>query len=204
MQSFIAALYANGKCVTGSNHGDAFSKLKERDKDGCTSGFLDQHTGKFIADDKAAFFMKQIFCIRHAEYSTPFLTAKGLTQARHAAEFLSQLDLTEYSAFASPYRRCQQTAAIIGAFTGLRFLTLDWLGEQAGQETLADLKKRVETGIESLPEKNILITHFDVIVEAVQIATGQTPLDNWRIPHASVTYLDRCRSVWVGRQIKGE
>ncbi len=199
----VAALYADGKCVTGVNHGDAFSKLSEREKDICTSGFYDPATGRFDSEDCEAFYVKQLILIRHAEYETPFLTKRGLTQARNTALFLSQLDLDSYSFFASPYRRCQQTAAVIAGFVGARFETLDTLCEQGSGQTSGEFRGQAQKCLDSLPNFSVCVTHCDVAAEIVYLATGQCD-EGWRIPHGSVTYLDRRKLVWVGRQIGEE
>lgn len=67
MQKYIAALYSNGRVVTGCNHGDAFSKLSCSEQDGSVeSGFYEPETGRFFTEEYD-FYLKQIFLIRHGE-----------------------------------------------------------------------------------------------------------------------------------------
>ena len=195
-----AALYSNGRCVTGVNHGDAFSKLREKDKDDCTSGFLDPATGRFVTDGDESFYLKELLLVRHGEYESPFLTDRGIAQARNTGVFLSQLNLDGYSFFASPYRRCQQTAAILAGFCGVRFATLDCLGERAAGEGDERFLGRVRGCLDGLPEKNLLVTHCDVAGGVTRLAAGRHDAD-WLVPHGSVTYIDRRRVVWVGRKL---
>ncbi len=197
-----AALYTNGRCVTGVNHGDAFTKLTEREKDDCTSGFYDQSTGRFVSEDAGAFYVKRVILVRHGEYETPCLTKLGLTQARNTALFLSQLDLNGYTFLSSPYRRCQQTAAVIAGFTGHPFVTLEALGEQTFGQTVADFKGRVRECLDALPNFAVCVTHSDVVWEGIQLTCGATSVD--LIPYGSVTYIDNGRPVWVGRRMGEE
>lgn len=200
--SYIAALFANGKVVTGITHGDAYTKLAPDEQNSCTSGFLDQTTGRFVTEDENTMCIcKKMVFIRHAEYNTPFLTCNGLHQAKRTAEFLSTLDLSEFVAFSSPYRRCQQTSAIIGAFTDIRFNTEPALGEQHENENSPEFHCRLNTFLDKLPWKSIMITHCDVIAEMTSLSTGNNTVGSCRIPYGSLTYVNQGHIIWFGRNL---
>lgn len=51
MESKVAALYCNGRLVTGRSHLDAWEQLSEEEKEGqITSGFFDLDTKEFMSD----------------------------------------------------------------------------------------------------------------------------------------------------------
>ena len=51
MESKIAALYCNGRLVTGRSHLDAWEQLSEEEKEGqITSGFFDLDSKEFMSD----------------------------------------------------------------------------------------------------------------------------------------------------------
>jgi hypothetical protein len=51
MESKVAALYCNGRLVTGRSHLDAWEQLSEEEKEGqITSGFFDLDSKEFMSD----------------------------------------------------------------------------------------------------------------------------------------------------------
>lgn len=51
MESKVAALYCNGRLVTGRSHLDAWEQLSEEEKEGqITSGFFDLNSREFMSD----------------------------------------------------------------------------------------------------------------------------------------------------------
>ena len=78
------ALFANGKVVTGNNHGDAFSKLNVLEQEGSiTSGFIDSDLNKFVSDDQEI-YLKEILLLRHAhvdDYFDPGISGLGYSQS---------------------------------------------------------------------------------------------------------------------------
>jgi hypothetical protein len=114
---YIAALYADGKVVTGNHHGDAFRKLSLEEQEGqITSGFLDPITGKFISDE-GEFFAKNLILIRHAhacDYFDPGISGLGYSQCERMVNFLRDtFDLHDYQGFASCCNRTRETAEFI-------------------------------------------------------------------------------------------
>lgn len=122
-----AALYVHGRVVVGFNHGDAFGKLTENEKDEeIVSGFFDSETEEFdggVATEH--FFDKEILLIRHATVEDkppdPNLTPIGVEQAQQVACTLSRFDLSEYTAIVSPFLRCLQMANILQQILQIKF-----------------------------------------------------------------------------------
>ena len=149
MARYIAALYSNGRVVTGNHHGEAFEKLTAEEQNGdLHSGFLDPHTGKFISDN-AEFYTKYFILVRHGETTggpDSSLCEIGEAQIIKLSEHLLTQELEEFVAFVSPYQRCLETAAIISDITGIKFsINLD-IREKVPQE------EQVESHIEEFPQ----------------------------------------------------
>lgn len=203
MKRYIAALYTNGKMVTGCNHGDAFSKLSVAEQDGdLESGFYDPETGKFFTDD-CEFYMKQILLVRHGEAEgccpEDDLTEIGILQARKTAEFLCQnYDLAEFEAFSSPYLRCRRTADIIARITGLTFCTDVRICERGEEEEACDFVSRIDDTLIHSPAKTIFISHSDFIVNFAERAVRQRITECERMPGGAVTFIDAKRLVCCG------
>ncbi len=193
----IAALYTAGKVVTGCHHGDAFSKLTEDEKDSpMRSGFIDPETLKFISDD-CEFYLKKILMFRHAEAAGQdwncSITQIGRSQAEKAAAFVV-CNFSDYEMFASPYKRCYETAEIISRkVTGLADLQ-----KQRPDESVKSFASRVGHVLETLPEKSIVISHCDFIISMAQLATCNVDMPG-RMPNCSSTYIDNHEVVWVAR-----
>lgn len=205
MKKYIAALYANGRVVTGCNHGDAFSKLSVMEQDGdLESGFYDPETGKFFTEEYE-FYMKQILLIRHGEATgccfDDDLTEIGVLQARKAAEFLCQnYDLAEFEAISSPYLRCRRTADIIARITGLTFSTDQRVRERGDDEGSDTFLARIHEALAHSSSKTIYISHSDFIVNFAEQAVRHRITDCERMPGGSVTFIDAKRLVCCGRE----
>lgn len=204
----IAALYANGKVVTGAHHGDAFGKLSEKDKNGeITSGFLDA-TGHFISDD-TKFYVKQVVLIRHGDIALgndPGITPVGRSQSESTANFLLSKvsDITSFQGFCSPRRRCQETAGILSDVTKIKFAVNIDLQDQKEGENVEKYVDRINGVLKNLPSKSVIISHCNFIMNLAQLASGVddiTACSNWHsITYASVTYVDQNKLKWIGKR----
>lgn len=205
MRKYIAALYSNGKLVTGCNHGDAFGKLSDEDRDGeIESGFFDEQTGRFFTEEYD-FYLKNLYMVRHgeAEYPNGGLTSVGFAQAHRVADFLGRYDLSDFVGYVSPYQRCLQTAEIISKTTGIRF-TVDvnvrericheehvwsesmdypqfsWGSEISWgfvPENQRQFQSRISAALASLQAKAVVVSHCDFIVGLTQQAIGKSLAD---------------------------
>lgn len=222
MRSYIAALYSSsGRVVTGHNHGEAFGKLNEDEKNGdICSGFLDSD-GRFLTED-CKFFAKHAYLIRHGEceekYDAP-LCDRGAEQICKLARHLASLELNDFNGIVSPYRRCLQTAKIISDETGIQFSIecdvrekvqtreevcalinefpnfkwpeqSNWLFEP---EDINQFFSRILNVLKKMPERVLIVSHSDFILNFSQEATGQdiTKHESWNstLPHGSMTVL---------------
>ncbi len=164
----IAALYVHGRIVTGTHHGDAFSKLTIEEKTQIIcSGFLDEEHHKFIGEDKEI-FVKEIVLIRHAnvdDSEDPSVTDQGRSQIKRAANFLNDhMDLSDFQGFNSPIKRCQQTADEFSKELNVFFKPETSLIESASPRMLLAF-------LNNLPCKSLLITHCDIISSLVYLTT---------------------------------
>lgn len=196
MSKYIAALYAEGRVVTGVNHGDAFSKLSENEQDGqIESGFLDPTTGRFFTEEYD-FYLKQIYLIRHGEaegqHYHACLTEWGRQQSACCAEFLSTQPLSGFQLFCSPLDRCIQTAEIISEITCLPFETSSNLRKQEDEENDRDFVRRIDESLMEIPPKCLLISHSDFILTFIREAVGAQFLEEYRsgVPNAGVMMID--------------
>jgi broad specificity phosphatase PhoE len=213
---YVAALYLNGKVVTGHNHGDAFNKLSPDDQEkDLQSGFLDPRTGKFILEDNSQFYLKRILLIRHAqpsdEFPDPGISEIGHMQCKRVANFImARFNLSQFKVFSSPVRRCRETMESI--FENIRIekcIDPCYLSRVENESTV-DFVKRIQHVLEILPERSIIVTHCDFIVNISQISlTSSDPAlfcqihcedCRWgcRISCGSVTYLKHNRPIFVG------
>lgn len=199
VKKYIAALYSNGKMVTGSNHGEAFGKLSLADQDGSIdSGFYDPETGKFFTEE-FDFYIKQIFLIRHAEAIDDHLTKNGISQARRTAQFLcDNYDLSEFDAINSPQPRCQHTAQIISNTTGLTFHSDPNYKERMDEETPTEFLQRIELALTSSPSRALIVTHSDVIVNFTERAIRHR-ISECMLASASLTFIDEKKLVFYGK-----
>lgn len=190
MGKYIAALFANNRAVTGLNHGDAFSKLSSQERDGdIESGFIDTETGKFFSDN-VKIYLKQVYLLRHGEATgqgyEDKLTKFGIIQSHVLAETISDKNISEFEFFSSPFLRCKQTAEIIEEKTGLEFCAKTEMRKQDFDETPDHFCERITDLIETLPEKSIMVTHSDVIINVVAQMVGAIVKC---VPNCSISYV---------------
>ncbi len=204
MNKYVAALYSNGRMVTGSNHGDAFSKLSVMEQDGeMESGFYDPSTGRFFTEEYD-FYLKQILLVRHGEPSGTHpdadLTDAGVRQIHRTAQFLCQhFDLSQFETISSPHFRCRRTADIISRTTGVNFSTDQQLREREIPENARTYSERIGKALGDSPVKAIYVSHADFIVNFAERAVGRRITECGRMPHGSVTFIDARRLVWCGK-----
>jgi len=231
MRKYVAAFYSNGKLVTGINHGEAFGKLTLLEQDSeLDSGFFDPDSGRFFTEEYE-FYLKQLYLVRHAEAADSFnapITEVGTNQAHRTADYLGQIDLADFEALCSPYRRCLQTANIIANKTGLQFtvrtdlreklispeklnsLALEfpqfkWPKESVWQfdaESVTEFMDRIDHVLLQMPVKCVLVTHCNVILNLAQEAIGGDVTESWNncLPGASLTMIDSRKLICLGRE----
>jgi broad specificity phosphatase PhoE len=199
---YIAALYTGGKVVTGCNHGEAFGKLTEDEKNSklLHSGFLDQKSLKFITED-CEFYLKKLIMLRHGDsvgkWDSP-ISDLGRNQAKLAAAFLVTLNLKGYVGLCSPLRRCVETAKVMESVCGIKFMTNDYLLKQGDKESNEGFLDRVKTVLEHLPEKSVLVSHCDFIQVMTELASDAEAPDV--VPNCSATYIDNHKAVFLARK----
>lgn len=190
----IPAILCNDKFFTGTHHGDAFSKLTDKEKDDCIiSGFIDNL--KFISDDKII-YLKEIILIRHAESTcqeNDAITENGKTQANNTATFLNEMKLKDFIGFTSPYTRCQDTSRFFEKIC--QFKINPNLSKKSPEENEKDFQKRINDLLESLPEKSILVTHTDLI-QNILITCLNHELNC--VKNCSITYICKNRLICLG------
>lgn len=218
--SYIAALYAGGKVVTGKNHGIAFAKLSIDEQDGMiNSGFLDPQTGRFITDE-FQFYIKKIILIRHAEAcesceqcqkwhcffrnsTNPPISDIGRLQCERTANFLMRLvPVQHYVAYSCDCTRTKDTAMAICGQIGIPLQFSNRFCDPLENESPSQFMERLKEDIESLPEHSIIISHSDFVVNMAQIAMGTdiTQCEQWKnkIPNCSITYVENHQPIWIG------
>lgn len=224
-----AALLSNGKVVTGSHHGDAFSKLSVEEQNGeVESGFYDPVTGVFCGEDQVK-FIKQMYLIRHGESHPNHLDGEisplGRLQANRTAEYLSQFDLSEFKGYVSPYQRCLQTADIIGDKTGITFEVVVEVREKACQsecvpsrkmdypqfdwpnspnwnfkpEQQLEFRDRLQAALQEIASKVVVVSHCDFILNLTQMLVDSLP-EKTSLPGGSVTIIECQKLVCLGRE----
>lgn len=134
---YIAAVFGNGNIATGVNHGDAFMKMSEEDKNAeVISGHVNPD-GTFTTE--MSHLNKEIILIRHGESMwnikqsdslDSHLSPMGVFQAMKLAEFLSDNidDFHSFVGHTSPYHRCLLTSMPLRK-AGLRFFVEPDLAE---------------------------------------------------------------------------
>lgn len=207
---YIAAIYTKGgRIVTGTHHGEAFGKMTIEEQDGIfSSGFYDPKTGEFVTDQDK-FYIKQLLLIRHAEVNQdandPELSDSGRLQARSLGEILSEkLDLSGFMQFSAVATRCQQTANILDSYTHLGVECLSCLQDINAKETPQSFIIRLKNTLDQLPEKSIVISHCNCILNLAQLALGledisTCPKWNGILPFCSVTFIKKREAVWIGQ-----
>ena len=207
---FIAALYtADGKLVTGRNHGEAFGKLDVSRQDGeMVSGFLDPQTGRFFTvEDDTEFYVKEIIFLRHADVPSdeddPEITETGRTQADCAASFLCKHipDIKQFPVFCSPMKRCVQTAEKLN----LEVKVSTEVADQQCTESSLDFLQRLRACLQSLPEKSLVVSHHNVIFNMAQLISNVDDITHhpgWdgTISRCSITYINGRKIIWIGRR----
>ena len=218
---YIAALYADGKVVTGCHHGDAFQKLSLAEQDSqITSGFLDPATGRFFTSE-IAFFAKNLILIRHAhanDYFDPGISDLGRSQCNKVVQFLKEsFDLSEYQGFASCCNRTRETAEHIFGSLGVSYQIRPdfcdhrnwhlpcWRADR-WHETPYDFIERLRIILEQLPSHAIIISHCNFVANMAQLAAGIddiTIIPEWQngIPHCSITCINNHKMMYVGKSL---
>lgn len=201
---YVAALYSQGRIVTGSNHGVAFGKLSEEEKDDFTSGFIDPQKLKFIADH-CEFYLKQIILVRHGEANSQEencnLTEKGRNQANQVAAFLCSMGLEDFECFSSTMARCVQTAEIISKHCALKFKQDSSLTKQSETEDNEQFVTRVGSVLDHLPVKSLLISHCDFIRNMAQLALGADISVPKKVANCSTTFINNHHAIWIAREL---
>ena len=219
---YIAALYANGKVVTGGHHGDAFTKLTLEDQQGeITSGFIDSETGKFISDE-IEFYAKNIILIRHAhacDYFDPGISGLGYSQCERVVHFLRETqNVQEYQGFASCCNRTRETAEFIFGRLGIHYEVRPdfcdqrnwdlpcWRAASQWFESPYSFVERLRYILNTLPANSIIISHCNFVANMAQLASNTediTELPEWSgsIPHCSVTCVINNKLLCIGKII---
>ncbi len=203
----VPAILLKDKVVTGCNHGEAFSKLSEVEKnEDVVSGFIDYDHDKFVTEDEII-YLKDIILLRHAQSYPDIengpITTMGEWQAQRTGAFLRRMCLSDYVIFSSPYQRCQQTSKIIENVCSIPAITADYFQKQQPDEQNKNFFKRVIETLDNLPKKSIVVTHTDfiqnvlcythLIKEALQI-----------VANCSITYIHQNRLIWLAKDINVE
>jgi len=191
------ALYADGKVFIGKNHGEAFSRLslKEKNSD-VQSGFFNLKTKKFESDSDFFYIMKVIL-IRHSETNKnkQTISDKGIKQSLKLKPYLSDFN---YKYFSSPAKRCIETSLHLSN----KFIVDKEFDERRENETNEKFFKRINKVIDLLPNKAIIVSHYDFIVCFIQAALMSNmeidDCDYGAIPHASLTVISSHKLVCVG------
>ena len=215
----IPALLTNGKLVIGSNHGDAFSKLSAQEQDGnISSGFVDPNSHKFVMDDQEI-YLKEIILIRHAhtgDYFDPGISGLGHSQCEKVANFISQhFDSQQFQGFTSCCNRTRETAQFIFSRLNINYTAgpdfcepKNWdlpcnKSTDSWYESNYAFMERLQCILAYLPEKSIIVSHCNFIVNMAQLCIGSTDITTcpqWhgKIPHCSLTYLLYNRPMFIG------
>lgn len=204
----VPALFIRDKVVTGSHHGDAFSKLSEQEKNDCglMSGFLDDEHHKFVTEDETI-YLKDIILLRHAQSDLRVedgpITSSGRAQAFHAAEFLKELHLAGYTGYCSPYLRCKQTSAIIKEICSIPFEIKPHLCRQTPFENHEEFANRIIGILDVLPPRSVLITHTDFIQKILAL-THLIKEQLKFVVNCSITYIHQNRLIWLAKDINAQ
>jgi broad specificity phosphatase PhoE len=187
------ALLAGGKVVTGGNHGEAFGKLSETEKNlEILSGFIENC--KFITD-QSVFYLKQFLLIRHGHsegFTNSGLTPIGRSQGQFIAHSLKGFN--GVPVFCSPYIRCLETGRFLSPAPQL----CPQLAKRGDQETEISFVKRLTDFLDCAPEKSLVITHCDVIVTLVKLTTKVDVAAG--IPNCATTFINQCKLIWHAKE----
>ena len=199
----IAALYSSsGKIVTGHNHGDAYEKLTDCEKNQeLQSGFIDEHTLKFIADN-CEFYLKKIILVRHGESDgedQDGITIKGKNQVKLVANFFTNMQLEGFIGFCSPLQRCIDTAELLENYCNIHFSIHQDLKYQNDNESNEHFFNRVNHVLENLPERSLLISHCDFIKVMTRLIEKNIDIPEF-IPNCSTTYIDNNNVIWLAKE----
>jgi len=202
-----AALFASGKIVTGSNHGEAFGKLSTKEQDSkLTSGFFNSTTGKFSSDGFEC-YIKNIFLVRHSDVEEkqqddPELSDLGRYHAANTARYLFEnFDLSEFKGFFSHARRCQETAKILNDKLKMKENTcLDSLADKLYNESDLNFLIRLKRVLDDAPQQSIIVTHSNCIINLAQLASNGG-LDNCIIGKCSITYVFQGKLELLGKMV---
>lgn len=192
----LPAILVKDKIVTGTHHGDAFSKLTEEEKkEQVLSGFLDNN--KFITDEETI-YLKDIILLRHAQSNEAgCITPEGCNQAVKTAEFLKTVCIGYYG-FCSPYLRCKQTSEIIKNTCSVSFQIDPHLEKQTNCENSKDFSSRIIEMLDILPKKSILITHTDFIQNTIVYLVKHNLKS---IANCSITYISQNKLIWLTKVV---
>lgn len=200
------AILLNDKVVTGSNHGDAFSKLSIAEQAAnLISGFVDSDHNKFVTETEVV-YLKEIILLRHAQAvpeENGEITEVGKTQAKRIATFMQKMQLIDYVGFCSPYIRCQQTSKIINETCSIKFDSDLHLKKRQENETSKEFCLRIVETLDNLPKKSVLITHTDFI-QNVLLYTHLIKDSLQTITNCSITYINQNRIIWLAKDINAE
>jgi broad specificity phosphatase PhoE len=202
----MPAILVKDKIVIGVNHGDAFSKLSDTEKNDAISGFVDNDHDKFVTETEIV-YLKDIILLRHAqaqpEQENGPITEMGEQQARKTASFLKEMCLNGYSGFCSPYQRCQQTSIIIHETCSIQFNPDSHFSKQQPKETTEVFQNRIVESLDNLPKKSVLITHTDFI-KNVLLYTHLIGDELKSIANCSITYIHQNRIIWLAKDLNAE
>lgn len=190
MQKKIAALMVNGKVVTGLNHGFAFTKLSEEEKDCPTlrSGFFDPTTGCFSDDCQPCARANSLLVIRHAHAHYDHLTPAGRDAALAIGDWLVRSQFRSYPVLCSPKTRCQETSFLLGK----SFRVTDALDEVAEDEPLSHVWDRLGRLISECGTA-IYVTHQDTARCVAELIHADDP---GPVPYAAVLHFQADRLEW--------
>ncbi len=146
--------------------------------------------------------MKTLILVRHghreeSENHDPDLSKKGVAQVEMALYEIRKIVKDKpFDFFTSPYKRCQQTAAIIGKQFNKVAKSKNAIREhpmEAPPVDPTDTKERLLSDLRdflsSLKGDTIVVSHLRTIKEIVGIVKGEYP-SAMLVPHASVFVLD--------------
>jgi len=186
----IAALMVGGKVVTGGNHGLAFSKLTEAEKDSCClrSGFLDLASGRFM-DEDAEDDAKCLLLIRHAEAHNNHLTTWGSEVALSIGDWLTRSPFRDYAVYSSPSNRCQETSFLMGK----SFTVTELLDEAHEDEPGQNVWQRIERVMSDSAPRAIFVTHQDIVRCVACLLHADDP---GPVPFAAMLHFVADRLTW--------
>jgi len=190
-QNKVAALMVGGKVVTGANHGFAFSKLTEAEKDAqdLRSGFLDPLTGKFFDEDGER-PAKSMLLVRHAHVEGGHLSNYGRDTALGIGDWLTRSQFRDYAVFSSPSSRCQETSFLLGK----PFKVTELLDEVHEEEPLKAVWSRLGRVMADTPHRCIFVTHQDIVRSIATLLQAEDP---GLVPHAAMLHFLADQLAWM-------